>query len=95
MGSSSGLLNGPARISFLVFSCITTCTFGYFARMVSVEPMWSGWLWVLMISTTGLSVTFFTSSRIAWPLPGILVSTSTTPAFCTTTRVFPPPPKIL
>jgi hypothetical protein len=48
-----------------------------------------------MISLIGLSVTFLTSLTIAGPLPGIFVSTSATPSFCTTTSVFPPPPKIL
>src|SRR5712691_4273287 len=47
-----------------------------------------------MIVDTGLSVTVRTWFRIASPLFGSLVSTSTTPACVTNTDVFPPAPGI-
>src|SRR5438094_2662370 len=47
-----------------------------------------------MIIVTGLSVTRRTWFRIASPLFGSLVSTSTTPAWVTNTVVFPPAPGI-
>src|SRR5436309_9129694 len=47
-----------------------------------------------MIVDTGLSVTRRTWFRIASPLFGSLVSTSTTPAWVTNTVVFPPAPGI-
>src|SRR6266849_1286542 len=47
-----------------------------------------------MIIDTGLSVTRRTWFRIASPLFGSLVSTSTTPASVTNTDVFPPAPGI-
>src|SRR5919204_1548721 len=47
-----------------------------------------------MIVDTGLSVTLRTWFRIASPLFGSLVSTSTTPPCVTNTVVFPPAPGI-
>src|SRR5215813_3852865 len=47
-----------------------------------------------MIVDTGFSVTVRTWFRIASPLPGSLVSTSTTPPWVTNTVVFPPAPGI-
>jgi hypothetical protein len=45
-----------------------------------------------MMCVTGLSVTVFTWSMIAWPQSASLVSTSTTPVPVTKTAVLPPPP---
>src|SRR5437764_737193 len=50
-----------------------------FAGNASLLPTWSGWLCVLMIVITGLSVTVLILSRIGWPQPASLVSTTTTP----------------
>src|SRR5713226_372259 len=47
-----------------------------------------------MIIVTGLSVTVRTWFRIASPLFGSLVSTSTTPPCVTNTVVFPPAPEM-
>ena len=67
---------GSLAIAARVFSCVTTSTV---AGNASLLPTWSKWLWVLMTVVTGRSVTDATRSRIAWPLPASLVSTSTTP----------------
>ena len=56
----------------------------------SLLPMWSSWVWVLMIVVIGLSVTVLIRSRIGWPQPGSFVSTSSTPLSVTSTAVLPP-----
>ena len=74
----------------VVFSCATISTD---AGKNSLLPVWSPWVWVLMMWVIGLSVTVFTWSRIAWPQLASLVSTSTTPLAVTNTAVLPPPPR--
>jgi hypothetical protein len=64
-----------------VFSCVTTSILPSNAWL---PPVWSAWVCVLMIVVIGLSVIFLTKSMIAWPDPGFLVSTTTTPLFCVT-----------
>ncbi len=44
-----------------------------------------------MMWVTGLFVTVFTWSRMAWPQLGFLVSTSTTPLAVMNAAVLPPP----
>ena len=56
----------------------------------SLLPTWSPWVWVLMMVTTGLSVTDRMRSRITGPQPGSLVSTIATPSSITKTPTLPP-----
>ena len=72
-----------------VFSCTTISTV---AGKYWLLPVWSPWVWVLMMCVIGLSLTVRTWSRMAWPLLASLVSTSTTPLAATSTPVFPPWP---
>jgi hypothetical protein len=60
----------------LVFCCATISTV---VPKNSLLPVWSAWVWVLMMRVTGLSVTVLILSRMAWPVPGFLVSTRVTP----------------
>ena len=82
---------GSLAIAARVFSCVTTSTV---AGNASLLPTWSKWLCVLMTVVTGRSVTEATRSRMPWPLPVSLVSTSTTPRRVTNTAVLPPWPGI-
>ena len=70
-----------------VFSCTTIWTLPGKNWLL---PVWSPCVCVLTMWVTGLSVTFFTSSRMAWPLSASLVSTSSTPFAMTHTAVLPP-----
>ena len=71
----------------LVFSCATTSTF---APKNPLLPVWSPWVWVLMMVVIGLSVTLLTLSSTAWPQPFNLVSTSVTPPSVMNTATLPP-----
>ena len=71
------------------FACATISTLG---AKKSLLPTWSPWVWVLMMWVTGLSVTVFTLSMMAWPQLASFVSTSTTPLAVMNTAVLPPPP---
>ena len=75
-----------------VFSCTTISTL---AGKNSLLPTWSPCVCVLMMWVTGLSVTVFTLSMIAWPQFASLVSTRTTPLAVMKAAVLPPPPVIM
>ncbi len=70
-----------------VFSCATIWTV---SGKNPLLPLWSPCVCVLMIRTTGLSVTVRTRSSKTCPHPGSLVSTSVTPSSATNTPVLPP-----
>jgi hypothetical protein len=71
----------------LVFSWATTVTV---APKRSLLPVWSPCVCVLMIVVTGLFVTVLSLSRIAWPQPASLVSTSVTPLSVMKIATLPP-----
>ena len=76
----------------MLVETLAWATISTLAGKNSLLPTWSPWVWVLMMWVTGLSVTVFTLSMIAWPQLASLVSTSTTPLAVTNTAVLPPPP---
>ena len=76
-----------------MFAAVTSwVTISTLAGNATLPLTWSWWLCVLMRVVTGLSVSSPIASRIDWPQPGFLESTTTTPPLVTKTAVLPPPP---
>ena len=64
--------------------------FSTLAPKNSLLPVWSLWVWVLMMRVMGLFVTPFTRSTIVGPKPGSFASTRVTPLSVMNTATLPP-----